>query len=368
MKIKNIIYLLLIIFPFFSCDNIDDLTMIAGFGSFEMLITSPAENDEYHIGNDCIIKWELSREKAKNVKLELLKEEEVVQVITPKTENDGEFLWEKIEGTAFESYNIRLSITEGPYSGKSCECGLFLLNPSVDQIIHFKDSNLEKAIRDRIDKPSGYIYKNDVKTITELFLQNKQISDITGLEYFTILEELNLHYNDIKDLNPLSELTSLKVLILSSNDIQDISYLSQLFALEKLSLEDNYIEVISSLYNLTSLKELKLSVNEIEDISFLDGMDSLESVYLRNNKIKNISLTNLSSLEFILLTHNLIENISLSGLPSLLQLLLGDNLIENITLTDLPSLWYIDLRENNNIKNKTFTNLPSLRTVLLDVY
>jgi len=74
MKKVHFISFLLIILIFFSCDNIDDLNLIAGLGYFEMEIINPSENDRLEQGKDCLIKWKLKKERAKNVRIDLLKE------------------------------------------------------------------------------------------------------------------------------------------------------------------------------------------------------------------------------------------------------------------------------------------------------
>ncbi|HIG0361210.1 MAG: hypothetical protein E6274_11415 [Clostridium sp.] len=44
----------------------------------------------------------------------------------------------------------------------------------MNKIVVFKDKNLEKAIRDTINKPTGYLLKSDVEKITELNADNKK--------------------------------------------------------------------------------------------------------------------------------------------------------------------------------------------------
>ena len=47
--------------------------------------------------------------------------------------------------------------------------------------IAFSDSSLEKAIREKISKPSGQIYKVDLENITELEVVSANIKELSGI-------------------------------------------------------------------------------------------------------------------------------------------------------------------------------------------
>lgn len=85
--------------------------------------------------------------------------------------------------------------------------------------IAFSDSSLEKAIREKISKPSGQIYKVDLENITELEVVSANIKELSGIENLTNLEELDLSFNDINDISNISNLTNLVKLILSHNSL-----------------------------------------------------------------------------------------------------------------------------------------------------
>ena len=89
--------------------------------------------------------------------------------------------------------------------------------------VNFPDSNLEQAIRDAIDKPTGDIYESDLTTLTYLDAEDRDIVDLTGLEYCAALTSLELDDNQIVDISPVSGLTNLTVVNLNKNQIVDIS-------------------------------------------------------------------------------------------------------------------------------------------------
>ena len=132
----------------------------------------------------------------------------------------------------------------------------------------FPDKNLEAAIRDALGKPAGEeITAAELANLTSLSVNNKAVTDLTGLEYCVNLQELDLYQNNISDISPLVGLTDLELLKLGNNNISDISPLAGLTDLELLKLGNNSISDISALAGLTNLQTLRLFENSISDIS-----------------------------------------------------------------------------------------------------
>ncbi|WP_099191293.1 leucine-rich repeat domain-containing protein [Tepidibacter mesophilus] len=199
-----------------------------------------------------------------------------------------------------------------------------------EHIVSFDDINLEKAIREVIDKPSGDIYLSDLNR-----------------DY---LRYLNLSSKDITSLNGIEKISSIRTLKLNDNNIQDISCLSKLKELYSIDLNNNKIENIDSLQKLSDLSNVKLSGNNISDISALQSLSELSSVDLSNNNIEDISpLKNLKSLNRLDLACNNINDISdIKNLTNLYELTLNKNKINNIdSLSNIQYLYKLYLSENN---------------------
>jgi len=145
--------------------------------------------------------------------------------------------------------------------------------------IDYPDSNLEKAIREKIGKEDmeefPYLTINDVNEINSAELIAYDIKILEGIQCLYNLNDLSLRQNNISDISPLSNLTNLKGLGLEDNNISDISPLSNLTNLEWLNLWDNNISDISPLSNLTNLEYLYSGSNEISDISSLFNLTNL---------------------------------------------------------------------------------------------
>jgi len=173
-------------------------------------------------------------------------------------------------------------------------CEVNIYNPDI---ITFNDINLEKAVRESINQPTGDLLKNDVKEITNLNLGDNSIYDIGGIENLRNLRSLNLSSSDpnqttsnqISDISDLKRLTKLTSLRLNNNPISDFSILKNLSNLTSLNLSGTQIDDISLLEELTKLTNLNLSENQISDISILKKLTKLTNLYLDQNEISNIN-------------------------------------------------------------------------------
>lgn len=131
--------------------------------------------------------------------------------------------------------------------------------------ITFADKNLEKIVRDRINKPRRDIFKSDVDKMMRLDASSKDIVNLAGIESMTNLTDLFLHDNQINNIEPLKGLANLTQLMLNNNQISNIGTLKGLTYLTKLYLNDNQISNIEPIKGLTKLTILDLGGNRIMD-------------------------------------------------------------------------------------------------------
>ena len=266
------------------------------------------------------------------------------------------------------------------------------VSPSGDgEIVSIPDVNLRAVVEDSLNKASGEtITRAEMASLTVLRASNKNISDLTGLEFATGLTVLELSgiptptldlSSSILDLSPLSNLTSLTELELVFNSIVDISPLSGLTNLTELGLVFNSIVDISPLSGLTNLTELGLSSNLIVDISPLSGLTNLTELYLQNNSIVDISplseLTSLTTLYLenilsippipglVLSTNSIVDISPLSGLTNLTELRLQNNSIPDLSPlvanTGLGSGDDVDVRNIPLSDISRNTHIPALQ-------
>lgn len=138
------------------------------------------------------------------------------------------------------------------------------------------------------------------KNLTQLKLNENEISDITPLKDLKKLEYLEISRNRVVDVTPLKDLTNLTFLKLYNNWIEDVTPLAGLVNLEGLDLHNNVhqemidgkrinsggISDVSALKNLTKLTFLDLSANNLKDVSVIKNFDKIKDIDLSGNHIE----------------------------------------------------------------------------------
>ena len=182
--------------------------------------------------------------------------------------------------------------------------------PEPEKTVVFSDPLLEEMVRTAMIRPEGDITLAEAEAVTELALgidwqpepvPNSQITDISGLENFTNLVDLNLSYHAITDISPLAGLTKLTNLSLGGNPVADITPLAGLTNLGSLTLFSCQAQDYTPLANLTGLGMLLMEYSTISDVSMLSGLTELWWLGLANTQVSDVSalstLTNLRKLQ-----------------------------------------------------------------------
>ena len=155
------------------------------------------------------------------------------------------------------------------------------------------DVYLDDIIREQLNLQSDVQMTDQILlSLTSLHLTdvNRQIRNLTGLEYAQNLETLTIQNQQfITDFSSLSNLTNLITLEISNSGLSDLSILSTLTNLQHLNITDNAIQDISVLSGLTSLITLNLTNNQISDVSSLTTLTNLQSLLIEGNQIGNTS-------------------------------------------------------------------------------
>ena len=296
-------------------------------------ITIDAENISMNVGDSDILTTTITPDNTTNQNVTWNSSDESIVTVN----SEGE-----IEGLKSGKATITATTVDGK---KTAKCVVTVKANDVNPIITFKDVNLEEAVRDSINKPSGDLFKSDVQDIISLNAYNREIVDINGIENLINLNELDLRENMITDISSLKGLIKLIDLKLGDNEISDISSLKGLIKLENLELISTKVINIDALKGLINLTNLRLwSDNSVTiDISPLKGLINLKDLELFEIKVSDIS--------------------PLAGLTNLTYLDLDDNEISDINpLKKLTNLRYLSLRENpiNDIDKQILqTTLPN---------
>ena len=164
--------------------------------------------------------------------------------------------------------------------------------------VQFADPALEAMIRGAMGRPEGDITAAAAEAVTSLNLSNElrqyvsdetPITDISGLEYFVNLENLDLGFHAVTDLSPLADLQKITLLSLEGSPVADLSPLAGLTGLKALNLSGCAAQDAGPLAGLVNLEYLKLDNTTVTDVSPLASLSGLRHLYLENSLVNDYS-------------------------------------------------------------------------------
>ena len=267
--------------------------------------------------------------------------------------------------------------------------------------ITFTDGNLYNTIKKQLSakkiKYNGNdvskeieISKNDVTTITDFNLQGMEdakITELSGLENFTGLLELDLSGNAITSMKTISKLTQLQKLNMSENPVNTdmLETIKQLTALKELDMSNTKMtgDQLDYFSTLSNLQTLILAKNNISKVEGITGLGKLTKLDLSSNSSFTSfeQLSRMSSLTDLNVSGTGITSFyGISSLTKLQKLYAADNAqlasiddifekdkntkeiyLKDLRVLNLNSMGTADSRLNIRFTNLAlFTNLEEL--------
>ncbi len=216
-------------------------------------------------------------------------------------------------------------------------CISLLCNTIWAQNSLLPDANFEQALIDQgIDSGTvnGSIPTSSISSVAYLDVSGKNITDMTGIEDFANLLDLDCSNNLLSNLN--------------------VRQNTQLVSLE---CNTNQINLLDLRYN-TNLWYLNCSSNQLDSLDF--NFNKLAFISCRNNGLKNIDFRNDSLLQEVDCSNNMLTNIDLRH-TRLLWFICNHNQITSLNL-DSMDCEFIFACSNNQLDSLRFnqTNLGSL--------
>jgi len=154
---------------------------------------------------------------------------------------------------------------------------------------------------------NDYVFTSNINSITSLYILNLSISNLTGIEDFTSLEELYCFDN---------QLTMLDV---SSNT-----------SLTDLSCNDNQLTSIDVSNNL-SLSDFRCGHNQLTNLD-VSNNTALTLLFCHDNQLTILDLNNNTNLTYLACIDNQLTNLDLSQNTSLGNLDCSENQLTNLNL------------------------------------
>ncbi|MUU77447.1 T9SS type A sorting domain-containing protein [Winogradskyella endarachnes] len=183
------------------------------------------------------------------------------------------------------------------------------------------------------------------------------ISDLTGIEAFINLTELDCSYNTIAALD-VSTITGLANLNCKENNISNLNV--QGTSLVALDAEDNSLTSLD-VSNLATLTTLNSRSNNILNLN-LQGATGLEVLNCSDNSLSTLNVSLNTNLMDLNCSDNNLTNVDVTNLTALTTLNISDNAISSIVLTTNSNLNTLTANDNN------FSNIDvSNNTMLTDL-
>ncbi|MCZ8196493.1 MAG: T9SS type A sorting domain-containing protein [Flavobacterium sp.] len=239
--------------------------------------------------------------------------------------------------------------------------GFLFFGVANAQVVNIPDTFFKmKLIEIGIDSNNdNEIQVSEALATTILDVSYSSIADLTGIEEFVNLQDLNCAGNELISLN-IDQLTSLLHLDINGNQITNLN-LNELTNLTILSCPNNQISYLD-LSGLTNLETLNCEFNQLASLD-LSELINLHNINCNFNQISTINFSGLVNIEEIICKYNSIQNLSLVGMPNLKHLECNVNIISNLDLTGSTAiLEWLDCSSNNltTLDLTTATNLKGL--------
>lgn len=185
---------------------------------------------------------------------------------------------------------------------------------------NFPDYNFRQIIAEEYDTSNdGYLSASERNiTVMKLsglvekadWIKNKTdaIDDITGIEFFTTLEELHCGGIGLDSINPKT-IPNLKWLNCSGNDLTTLDTMG-CSKLEFLNCAANYLTELRLPYT-NNLTEIYCQINFIGSLN-LEGVFNLKTLRCDNNELTELSFPNSSKISVLNCSNNHLASIDLS--------------------------------------------------------
>ncbi|MDC9722635.1 MAG: hypothetical protein PSN34_07660 [Urechidicola sp.] len=227
----------------------------------------------------------------------------------------------------------------GIYAGWSKDVATSYAEFCSNLYTYVPDNNFEQALINLgYDTTlNDYVLTEDIELVTSLSVNGESITDLTGIEDFVALQNLNCGNNGLTTLDVTQNINLLD-LRCYQNSLTSLD-VTQNILLTDLRCGTNSINTLDVSQN-SSLTSLRVQNNSI-GILDLTSNNALETLFIYNNSITEIYVDNLTNLATFWCYENLLtrldvtQNTSLTGLRCYDNDLSALNLVQNVLLIDL---------------------------------
>ena len=230
------------------------------------------------------------------------------------------------------------------------------LSFSTANITLIPDVNFENALigLGLDDDQDGQVVTPNIDTVTILEINQKGISDLTGIESFSSLTTLKCSQNNLTSLD-ISQNINLVTLYCGSNQLTSLD-VTQNTALTWLSCGSNQLTSLDISQNI-NLVTLYCGSNQLTSLDVSQNIN-LRALVCPSNQLTSLDISQNILLDYFLCINTLITSLDLSN----------NSVLTLCRASDNPQLSCVNLKNGNNqsINILTFTQNPNLNCIEVD--
>ena len=199
------------------------------------------------------------------------------------------------------------------------------------------DANFEQALFDQgIDTVNGdhQVLTSAISGVTSLDVSFKNIADLTGIQDFISITNLNCIGNQLTSLN-VSGASALTHLDCSNNSLTSLN-VSGLTALTHLYCHYNQLTSLN-VSGLTALSTLNCTYNQLTSLN-VSGATALYYLSCYSNLLTSLNVSGLTTLTILYCSNNQLTSLNVSGDTALINLDCWDNQLTTLNVSGLTAL------------------------------
>ncbi len=194
----------------------------------------------------------------------------------------------------------------------------------------FPDSSFRNLVSGYDTDTNGSLSPVELRVITEINCENRGISDLSGIEFFSELTLLNCQSNQIENLD-ISHNTKLITLACRRNQLTELDV-------------SHNPDLVNLWCVFNALTDLDVSQNP-----------ALADLSCGSNQLRNLDVSNNLVLEFLYFPGNQLTSIDVSHNPALKELVCFENQLTELDVSDNTNLTTLNCR-NNNLESLDISN------------
>ncbi len=226
---------------------------------------------------------------------------------------------------------------------------------------NFPDEIFRQYVVDSFDKDGdGVLSAEEIAAVTKIDVDDKGISDLTGIEHFTVLNYLHCISNKLTSLD-VSNNSVLINLHCGYNQLTSLD-VSNNTALELLWCDFNQLKILDVSKN-TALRDLKCERNQLTSLDVSNNTKLIE-LYCYENQLTSLDISNNSNLIDLICGYNQLASLDVSKNTILEYLSCYNNQLTSLDVSNNSKLNSIESENNSykiNLTNNTFdlSTLPA---------